>query len=205
MLGWGWGLGPCVGVGVGTWDAWVGGQACGGTGEGGSARLGPLSLLITTHCVLRPPPRIHSSTLALSSTVTSLSWQRWDAQQQVHGAHHMIDMDQSGWLQRSRSARAKVLPPPPQPPPSSLGANYRNYGGKTIHTLLGWGKGCSWADPALKAGKSENRSPLFQHNIHSAVEASIGVYRVCLCWWRDLDRVWMQRHSTGIPAWINLV
>lgn len=43
-----------------------------GTGEGGSARLWPLSLLITTHCVLRLPPCIHSSTLALSSTVTAI-------------------------------------------------------------------------------------------------------------------------------------
>lgn len=41
-----------------------------GTGEGGSASLRPLSLLITTHRVLRPPHRIHSSTPALSSTVT---------------------------------------------------------------------------------------------------------------------------------------
>lgn len=75
-----------------------------------------------------------------------------------------------------------------------------------MYTLLGWGEGCSWADPALKAGKSESRSPLFQHHIHSTMGEwqALGVYHVCLCWWRDLDRVWMRLHSTGIPAWINL-
>lgn len=102
--------GPYVWVGAGTWGAWVGGQAWEQgrmAGEDGSA----------------VPPKTPSSLPALSSTVSRHG--NTDAQQQVHGARHMVDVDQSVCLRGSRSGRAKALLPLPRTPPS-LSANYHN-------------------------------------------------------------------------------